>query len=328
MGKATFYVGIDVGMKELVIAADGIKPKRYDNRSAGIDKMWKMIKKIAGDSQLRFCMEATGVYGYRLAISLSQYPQTEVSVVNPAQIAAYARAQLRRTKTDSLDARVILSFAQSQQPPCWKPAPKAMRQLYHLVVQAETLRETASQWSNRAHSYQFIPDLPKEVITANKRLQQSIRRQLDKIESAIERLCQQDRQLNRQVELLCSIPGIASKSAVTILAFGREALTDRSRKALTAHAGLAPAQKQSGISVNGKARIAKQGDRRLRKALFMPALVAAHYNPSIKPFYNRLLDKGKPKMLALTACMNKLLIMIHAILIKNKPFHAKYAIDS
>ena len=327
MSKERFYIGIDVGMEELVIAADGIKPRRYRNRSGEINRMWKLIKGLTGDKELHFCMEATGVYGYRLAFLLSQHAQTEVSVINPAQIASYARAQLRRSKTDSLDARVILSFAQSQNPPIWQPPAKHIRQLYHLVVQSDALRETVRQWSNRAHAYRFIPDLPKDVVAANKSLLRSMQRRLERIEKAIEKLCRDNQQLKRQVELLCSIPGIASRSAVSILAYGRETLTRYSRKALTAHAGLAPAQKQSGISVRGKTHIAKQGDRRLRKALFMPALVAAYHNPCIKPFYQRLLDKGKPKMLALTACMKKLLLIIQAMLKNNKTFNNQYLID-
>ena len=93
-----------------------------------------------------------------------------------------------------------------------------------------------------------------------------------------------------------------------------------SQKELTAHAGLAPSHKQSGISVRGKSSIAKMGNKRLRKTLFMPSLVAIRHNPIIKKQYQNLLDKGKPKMLALVACMRKLLIMIQAILVKNTPF--------
>jgi transposase len=152
-------------------------------------------------------------------------------------------------------------------------------------------------------------------------------RQLEKIEQAVIELCGQDDELRQDVKLLCSIPGISNHSAVRVLAYGKNVLRDLNRKALTAHAGLAPAQKQSGISIHGKSRIAKQGDRRLRTALFMPALVAAYHNPILKNFYQRLLKKGKPKMIAIVAVMKKLLLMIQAILKNKITFNPKYQLD-
>jgi len=98
------------------------------------------------------------------------------------------------------------------------------------------------------------------------------------------------------------------------LAYGKNALRDYGRNALTAHAGLAPSQKQSGTSIRGKSRIAKQGDRRLRRVLFMPALAAAYHNSTLQTFCQKLLENGKPKMLALVAVMWKLLLMIQAML--------------
>ena len=134
-------------------------------------------------------------------------------------------------------------------------------------------------------------------------------------------MCKEDCQLSKQIELLCSIPGIAEHSASRFLAYGKSALTERSQKELTAHAGLAPSHKQSGVSVRGKSTISKSGNKKLRTTLFMPALVAIVHNPIIKKHYQNLLEKGKPKKLAVTACMRKMLIMSQAILIKEKPYN-------
>lgn len=171
-------------------------------------------------------------------------------------------------------------------------------------------------------------DMPKIVKQTNNALQRAMTRQLEKINQAIDELCRKDKELKQNTALLCSIPGISTLSAVRILAYGRNTLLELNRNALTAHAGLAPAQKQSGISINAKARIAKQGDRRLRTTLYMPALVAAFHNPRLKIFYQRLVKKGKPKMLALVAVMKKLLLMVQAILKKKTPFNPKFALDS
>lgn len=108
------------------------------------------------------------------------------------------------------------------------------------------------------------------------------------------------------------------------LAYGGDALTLRTRRQLDAHAGLAPAQRQSGSSVRGKSHIAKQGNARLRKALYMPTLVAGQYNPQLKRYYERLVERGKPKKVALTACMRKLLNLLRAMLIKKTLFNPAY----
>lgn len=324
MSKNAFYVGIDVGQEELVVCPEGAKPRSFKHNTMGIRKMMNWSRKMSSTSQLHFCLEATGVYGYSLATSLVSRFGIRVSIVNPAQIASFAKAQLRRAKTDNIDARVILAFAQSQHPPCWKPESETQRRLYQLVTQADRLRRMKRQLSNRDHGFKYVPDLPQEIKKTQRSLHRSIERQLANIEKAIESLCAEDGELKEQVNLLCSIPGVATHSAVRILAYGKSHLIERSRKSLTAHAGLAPSQKQSGISIRGKSRIAKQGDRRLRNALYMPALVAAYHNPTLKAFYQRLLDNGKPKLLALVAVMKKLLLMIQAILKRKIPYKPDY----
>ena len=324
MSKGTFYVGVDVGQEELVACPEGHKPRGFKHNAKGITKMLEWNRRVSSDAQLHFCLEATGVYGYSLATSLVSRFGVRVSIVNPAQIASFAKAQLRRAKTDNIDARVILAFAQSQHPPCWKPESKTQRQLYHLVTQADRLRRMLRQLSNRDHSFKYVLDLPEGIKKSQRSLHRSIDRQLANIDQAIEKLRTEDKGLKERVDLLCSIPGIASHSAVRILAFGKNVIEERNSKALTAHAGLAPTQKQSGISIRGKSRIAKQGDRRLRDALYMPALVAAHHNPTLKVFYRRLVDNGKPKLLAIVAVMKKLLLMIQAILKRKIPFKPDY----
>ena len=180
------------------------------------------------------------------------------------------------------------------------------------------------QLSNRDHGFKYVPDLPQEIKKSQRSLHRSIERQLANIDKAIEQLCAQNRLLEEQMNLLCSIPGVGTHSAVRILAYGKGNLIELNRKSLIAHAGLAPSEKQSGISIRGKTRIAKQGDRRLRSALYMPALVAAHHNPVLKTFYQRLINNSKPKMLAIVAVMKKLLLIIQAILKRKTSFNPDY----
>jgi transposase len=220
-----------------------------------------------------------------------------------------------------VDARTILSFAQSQRLPRWAPDSKPRRQLYQLVVQADAMRADLRQWANRRHAQEYTPHVPAAVTKSQRAIVRSLTRQLTKIEEAIVLLCRTDPDLNEQVTLLVTITGIAHLSAVKILAYGGAALTQRNRKELTAHVGLAASHHQSGTSVKGRSHLAKQGDRRLRSALYMPALVGIVHNPVLRPFYQHLLTMGKPKRVALVACMRKLLLIVRAILINKKPFN-------
>jgi len=321
MSKTVIYLGMDVGATELWISAGGKKPKKFDHDNAGIKSLYRWVIKHAGDDMVHLCMEATGVYSQHVAIRLIDLPGIEVSIVNPACIKAFTNAQLRRSKTDMIDAEVIRCYAESQRPSAWQPASKTKRQLYELVRQADSIQASLQQWRNRRHRQEYILDFPKAAIKAQRTIVKTLEKQLNLIERAIDQLCAADAELACQILLLESIPGIARKSAVRVLAHGQDWLTDRTAKALTAHAGLAPHHYQSGTSIRGKSRIDKRGNKKLRKALYMPALVGIIHNPILKPFYNRLLDNGKQKMLALTACMKKLLLIIRSMLINKTTFN-------
>lgn len=321
MSKNVVYVGIDIGSEELWVSLDRFKPRKFAHHVKGMRSLYRWASKASNGGYLHFCMEATGVYSISAASMLVAEHEALVSIVNPAQIAAFARVQMKRSKTDQVDAEVIRSFAQSQNPPIWKPASKPLRQLTSLVTQADAIRDSLGQWRNRRHAQKFIPDLPNEVRKVQRSIERSLVTQLKKIETAISNLCAQESSLAHQVALLCTIPGVAHRSAVKLLAYGQEWLTETSAKALTAYAGLAPHHYQSGSSVKGKSRIDKRGNPKLRKTLYMPALVAAYHNPVLKEFYGRLINNGKPKKLALVAVMRKLLIISRAILITKTTFN-------
>ncbi|OGI03692.1 MAG: hypothetical protein A2Y25_08120 [Candidatus Melainabacteria bacterium GWF2_37_15] len=127
--------------------------------------------------------------------------------------------------------------------------------------------------------------------------------------------------LKHRVKLLKSIKGIGDRTAWQILSeLHAEDGKSINSRAQIAHAGLAPRQFQSGSSVNGRPRICKTGNHRLRKALYMPAMSALRFNHQLSEFYHRLLSKGKLKMVALVAVMRKMLVLAIGILNNNAPF--------
>lgn len=323
MSKSVVYVGVDVGKSEVVVAVSGRRARSFHHTGHGIRGMVQWLRGVAPGQMMQVCMESTGIYSRRLALRLLRQPGVTVSIINPMQIKAYRQVLLRRTKTDGVDAEIILAYARSQQPPVWEPGSTVLEELKALVKQADRLRRLLVQSRNRR---EHADGVPVAVRRSEQMVRRCLRDQVAVIERAIEKLCQTDSTLSEQVALLCTIPGIGTKSATQLLCYGGAALQERSAKELTAHAGLAPEHRLSGTSVRGRSHLNKQGDRRLRTVLYMSALVATEHNPIIKVVYNRLIINGKPKKLALIACMRKMLVMSRAILRSHKPFNPKLAL--
>ncbi len=164
----------------------------------------------------------------------------------------------------------------------------------------------------------------KEFIGPLHTLISAYEKQILHIKNKIKSYIQTHSELKRKVELLQSIPGIGETCSTIILSElleeDHQESPPYSKKIQTAHAGLAPSERQSGTSLKGKPHLCKIGNSHLRKSLYWPAIVATKYNPFIKSFYERLLQKGKPKMVAIVACMRKLLMIAIGVLNNNKPF--------
>ena len=324
MDKCRFCVGVDVGKDELVVAIGERSPRVFGTSVVEIRRLARWVLSRAGERPVHLGMEATGVYSHGVAAELSLERRFCVSVINPAQIKALARARLIRTKTDAVDAEVIRDFVRSQSPPAWRPLQPVRQELLALVAQATAISRGIRQWQNRRHAQQHDLAVPEAVTGSTATIIALLEAELANLQEAIAQLSATDRELAEDMELLISIKGIAGRSAAQILAYGGDKLTTRTRRQLDAHAGLAPSERQSGTSVRGKSHLAKQGDANLRRVLYMPTLVAVQFNPVLKQFYQRLLEKGKAKKVALTACMRKLLNIIRSMLIKRKPFDPNY----
>lgn len=327
MSKSISYVGVDVGKTELWAAMDGCRPRMFANTPAGIRSLQRWCRQRTPEGTLHVCMEATGVYSPVVATRLlnSGDPDLLTSIVNPSQIHAFAKAQLRRAKTDAVDARVILAFAQSQRLRPWTPESPALQQLYELVRQADTVQEALQAWTNRAGTHADGRVQSRVVRRTDRTICNTLQRELDRLHAAIDALCHSDSDLRRQCELLRSIPGIGERTAPRLLAYGRSAWMTFSEKELTAYAGLAPRHRQSGTSVRKKSHFDKQGNAGLRRALFFATLNGVRYNAPLIARRKRLLDKGKPKMLAIGACMRHLLLIARAVLREQRPFDPNYA---
>jgi transposase len=313
------FVGIDIAKLKFDVALlinGKSKHKVFSNNTEGFAALLSWLEQQdAGAAHL--CMEATGVYYEALALYLSD-AQYQVSVVNPAQIAAFAKSGLARVKTDKTDAKLIAQFCMAMRPALFVPPSQAVRQLQALVRRLDSLKDLQQQECNRLDV--ALPVVRPSIESVLRTLESEIKA----LEKIIRRHIDDDPDLRERRDLLDSIPGIGKVTSALLLAevpFERHATA----KTVTAFAGLNPRPFESGSSVRGKARLSKTGSTRLRSALYMPAIVALQHNPAIRAFYLNLLSKGKPKMLAVAACMRKLLALAFAILKSKQPFRAQQA---
>lgn len=311
-------VGIDVAKAKLDVAlkqpAGKWRTKVVANTPAGFDELRAWLAKH-GAPCAHVCMEATGVYWERVAEELADHGFA-VSVTNPAQIKAFGAASGVRNKTDLVDAKLIAEFCASQCPALWQPADKSVRALRALVARREALVELRTQELNRLQV--AATDAVKESI---QRMLEVLDQQIAEIERQIAKDVDDDPTLRQQRELLASIPGVGDKTIATFLGhYGGELRFDKTRQAV-AFAGLDSQLHESGSSVRGKPRMSKRGHSSIRRALYMPAVVAMTRTPWGRKFAERLLAAGKPKKLILGALMRKILAIAYGVLKSGTPFN-------
>lgn len=302
--------GIDVAKNKLAIilltAAGKRLEKSCPNTTAGHQDLVRWLARH-GTGAVAIGLEATGGYHDAVALALHEAGH-RVSVLNPQAIAAYAKSQLRRAKTDPVDARVIADYMRTQQPPAWTPAPLEARQLQALVRRLDALLDMRTQETNRL-------EIAAPIV------QPSIRGTIEHLTAEITAVHAQIRThidqfptLRTQRDLLQSIPGIGETTAAIVLGEIGSIHRFAAARQLAAFAGLVPQVKQSGTSVRGRGTLTPHGARRLRQALYFPALAAQRWNPILRAFAQRLRAAGKPKMVIVVAVMRKLLHQIYGVL--------------
>jgi transposase len=313
MSSTPVTIGIDVSKLRLDVAA---RPSgdswQVPNEEPGIRQLVERLQSLR--PQL-IVLEASGGWEILAASSLAE-AGLPVAVVNPRQVRDFARAIGQLAKTDALDAQVLARFAEVVHPTP-RPLPDAeqqalsallarRRQVLGMLI-AERQRLGASRAPVRRRVQAHIRWLEQELADLDDELGRTIR------SSPIWR---------EREALLRSVPGIGPATALTLLAELPE-LGQLDRKRIATLVGLAPLNCDSG-TLRGK-RVVWGGRARVRCALYMAALVGTRYNPVIRRFYLRLLAAGKPKMVALTACMHKLLLILNALVRHHTSWHSTAA---
>jgi len=318
------YAGIDVSKLSFDVAIlnnGSYQNMQFANNLEGFKALSKWVKSFR--KEVIFCMEATGIYGLALAKDLVQKGE-KVIVANPIKTNAFAKMEMSRNKTDKADAQSIARYCKHLDDKgeitknLFKPKGEAFEKLQFLITRLEQLDKIATQENNR-----LDVSLDKEAVRSIKYIISHIDKQIIKIKRVLKEIVKQDDTLKQQVDLLISIPGIGEKTAWSILAYLGDISLFSNAKQVTSYAGINPKIEQSGTSIN-KSRLSKIGNKRLRKALYMPALTAVKHNPLMKDLYERLQQKGKPNKVALCAVMRKLLVLAYGVLKSGQAFDPYY----
>jgi transposase len=321
-GKVVGYevVGIDVGAKKLVAAAGKVRvAAEYANTPAGRGRLIARLRTAKGP--VRAVLEATGIYFLDLACELVE-AGIAVMVINPKAAHHFAEALLQRRKDDPVDAAMLREYGERMAFAPWMPPGKALFQLRALGRQAGGLGKAIAAAKNELHAAQATAlASPVGVAVLTRRIAHD-EALIEELLAEARRLAAADPVLERRLELADSIPGVAEKSAILLL--GELALLPAAMSARqwTAQAGLDVREERSGTSLNRRPRISRRGNKRLREALFHPAMAAVRCCPQARAFADRLIGRGLTPMQAIVAVMRKLLHALHALWRRNETFDA------
>jgi transposase len=304
------FIGIDVSKDQLDVAA---RPSgeswHVANSELGIATL---VKRLTELQPTLVVLEATG----RLesaAVSALAVAEIPLAIVNPRQVRDFARSTGKLAKTDKLDAQMLARFADAVRPER-RPLPDETQQrLEALLVRRRQLLGMVTAERNRRRR---APAMTRGELDEHLAWLQL---RVEAIEDELNKTIRSSPLWREKVALLRSVPGVGPMLAATIVAQLPE-LGVLTHKEISALVGIAPLNRDSG-NWRGK-RTIWGGRPQVRAALYMSALVATQFNPLIRPFYLRLLATGKPKKLALTACMRKLLIILNAIAHRGIPWRS------
>lgn len=303
----TLFAGLDIAKASLQLHLAGTF-HLLTNDAKGHQQL---LKALAAHPTAHIICEATGGYE-QTVLRVLQTAAIAVSLIEPARVRHFAKAKGLRAKTDPIDAAVLSDYGTALQPAVTPPDTDQQRQLTELSTRRQQLLDLKNMESNRAEHYQY-PFAQKQ----SRQLLAALEKQIAQCDAALVALIAADASLQKKVERLDAIPGVAFTTAALVLAQMPELgqLTATSAAAL---AGVAPYNRDSGAQT-GVRHIAG-GRGVVRRALYMAALSAVQHDPILKAFYLRLRAAGKKAKVALVAVMRKLIILMNRLL-KNPQFN-------
>lgn len=314
--------GIDIAKNDFTVSISKLydsgrisfsKSATFENNKQGFNQFLKWGKKHS-DLQIpsTYLMEATGIYYEPLAYHLHGINKS-VSVLLPNKVKYYAKSLNIKSKTDSIDSRVIAQLGVERTHVAWtppKPIYKELRELTRLYVD---LKRERTVFKNRIESVSSGADPSGFILKTNGKLIKELDKQIEHCEKKISLTISKEPWLHKKIKKLETIKGMGFITIAIIVAETQGFALINSRKQLASYAGYDIVQRESGTSIKGKTRISKKGNARIRAALHFPALVSSRFNPYLKDDYKRIITNKPSKMIGMTALQRKLLLLTYTL---------------
>jgi len=297
------------------------------NNEQGFAKLEQLIKKTAvKEIPINIVMEATGVYHEKLACFLYDkgYP---VSVVLPQRAKAFMKTLKTKTVTDKESSKGLTVMGLEKKLDLWQKPDEVFNQLKQLSREREQLQKLLTQTKNQLHAEKAGAWPNKKSITRMTLLQKMYNKQIDEIEKDIEAIIKANPDLQKRINHVTTIPGVGLITAVTTIAETNGFNLIRNKRQLVSFTGYDVVEKQSGISVRGKAHISHRGNRHIRRAMHMPALTSIRHTEHSKELFKRLVSKHGIKMKGVVAVQRKMLVLIYTLWKKQEDYdETKYSV--
>lgn len=305
------YLGVDVSCDTFeVCQADEVTS--FPNNREGI----RVFMNGLGED-VQVVLEPTSTYHHALVEAMRERGIV-YTLVNPKSSAAYGHVLNTRAKTDKVDARLLAKLGQTHQLAPSSPINHSQEQLKALKRHLGWLEREAQAARNRLSAALRSPWTPKAVTKSLKQAIKQLEQHVLKAQHAIDDHLKEHPDLDSQVALLTSIPGVGRKTAVLVLSEMPAVANCTSSKSWVAFSGLNPEPRQSGKS--SSSRLSRIGAARVRAGLYLAAVTAMRFNPLVRALEERLKARGKPGKVRVVAAMNKLLRLCYGVLRSGRPF--------
>jgi transposase len=314
------YVGIDISKLFFDVAIEVEGRYRYWKLSNDRDGFKQLLQLIKGGEY--WCvMEASGPYYLKLACYLNAQ-EISLSVVNPLVIRRFCQMRLVKAKTDKKDASMIAEYGKTEKPKKWKEQEGYMLELRQLQAYLEQLDKSRTGYIRQMEAFVQSPVLSKKVKAGLTKMIKGAEGEIKRIEQEMQSIIERYHQ--DMYSRVKSIPGIGKKTSMLLVVITSGFTMFENAKQLSSYVGLSPRIFESGTSVKGKVKICKMGMSRIRAMLYLCSWSAIKCNKACKELYTRLVDKGKPKMVALIAVANKLIKQSFAIATTGSVYQENY----
>jgi len=316
MSKYKEIYGVDISKDIFDVYGEKSGHHQFKNGGKGFTSFLKSLPKGS-----LIVMEATGYYHYRLAQYLYKQ-KVLVSVVNPLSVKRFIQMKLAKVKTDKSDAKAICEYGQMNEVPLYTALTDVQSECLQLFRLLDNYLKKRTATKNKLHGEDTLGIPSKFVYRSLNRDLKHLNKEVKGIEERLLELVKQDQQ--QQLTLLKSIPGMGVKTALFLIVVTDGFSKFEKASQLCSYAGITPTIRESGRSVRGRSRISKVGNRKLRNLLFLCAFSACKHNQPCRELYERIVNKGKSKKLALIAVANKLLKQAFAIAKSGLPYDENF----